>query len=427
MKRITWTFLLSLFTLLSFQSVSAQIVTINFSGTVDVVYGTSVYSPGTPVAGTISFDDSTPNTSPYPEHAEYRVNGPLPAQTGLTSLTIGSSTYTQNLNTGDAMFIVVNDVQDWSGAYPTIDVVDFTTCCQTGTLSNGLSIEMMHLSLNDGPNNPLSSNNLTSAFSSSSNFDSKTMGVFGSNGAGGYYDLQIKINSVSIGGAASAPTGPQNLVAFDSVVTRISDTTGQITSLIREGESITGNFTFDPNLIAMNPPNPEFAFYKAPGDDNNNISINFAGQTIVTNLNSNFKIEIRNYEPDIAGADRFFVSATIFEPIPLMNGSVIQDLRIEFINPPAQNLSSTDLLSSTPSDLSNGMLLTYLLKDATQMAVSLISVRHCQIFFKAQVTLRLCKQRIYSLLVVQHKCINSLMLLLFLILIVRQLFKCILN
>lgn len=72
------------------------------------------------------------------------------------------------------------------------------------------------------------------------------------------------------------------------------------------------------------------------------------------NLNSDFKIEIENNEPNVTltTPDRFNVSATMLNPVPLMNGSVIEDLRIEFVNPPAQNISSTELLASTPSDLS---------------------------------------------------------------------------
>lgn len=89
MKRITRIFLFSLFTLFSSQAVFSKTVTVQFSGTVNTVYGTSTHSPGTPVEGTFAFDDSTPNSSPYPEHAEYRMPSPLNAQMGFTSVKVG--------------------------------------------------------------------------------------------------------------------------------------------------------------------------------------------------------------------------------------------------------------------------------------------------------------------------------------------------
>lgn len=350
MKRITWIFLFSLFSLFSFQTAFAKTITVHFNGNVSYVNGTSGYSAGDAVEGTFVLDDSTPNSSPYPEHAEYRMLSPLSAQKGFTSLKVGNETFFPDPIGSDATVFVANDI--YPGPNGLIDDVSFDLCCQAGTFTNGDTVNNMHIIFNDDSNNPLSSNDLSAAMANLSNFKNIDMGINGSSFTAGYYDIQIKINTISVDGASSAANGPKNLVAFDSVVTRIDDPSGQTASLVREGDSITGNFTFDPNLVAMNPPNPEFAYYQAPGDDKNNISINFAGQTIVTNLNSDFKIEIHNYEPEIAGADRFFVSATLFNPIPLMNGSVIEDLRVEFINPPAQNLTSTDLLSSTPSDLS---------------------------------------------------------------------------
>lgn len=349
MKRITWIFLYSLFSLFAYQTVNAKNITVHFNGTVNTVNGSGNYSPGDVVEGTFVFDDSTPNTSPYPEHAEYRMLSPLSAQRGFTSLKVGNETFSPNLDGSDATVFIANDISN--GPSGSIDDVSFDLCCQAGAFSNGDHVNNMHIIFNDSMNNPLSSNDLSAALANLSAFAIKDMGINVSNG-GGYYNLQINIDNVSVEGGTSATNGPKNLVAFDSVVTRIDDSSGQVTSLVREGDSITGNFTFDPNLIAMNPSNPEFSFYQAPGDDKNNISINFAGQTIVSNLNSDFKIEIENHEPDTTAADRFNVNAIMFNPIQLENGSVIEDLRIEFINPPAQNLSSTDLLSSTPSDLS---------------------------------------------------------------------------
>lgn len=350
MKRITSALLFSLFTLFTSQVVLAKTITVQFNGTVATVYGTSVYSPGAPVEGTFTFDDSTPNNSPYPSHAEYRMSSPLNAQLGFTSLKVGGEIFHPNLDGSDATVFIANDIEN--GPNSTNDDVSFDQCCQTGSFSNGDHVDNMHIIFNDDSNNPLSSNDLTAAFSNLSVFNIKDMGINGSSSTAGYFNIQIKIQSVTVNGASSATNGPKNLVAFDSVVTRLDDPSGQIMSMIHEGESISGNFTFDPNLIAMNPPNPEFSFYQAPGDDKNNISINFAGQNIITHLDSDFKVEVHNSEAETSGADRYIVSAAIFNPIPLMNGALIQDLRIEFVNPPAQNLSSTDLLSSTPSALS---------------------------------------------------------------------------
>lgn len=249
----------------------------------------------------------------------------------------------------DATVFIANGLDFGDGKK--IDDVNFDQCCQAGSFSNGDNVDNMHIIFNDDINNPISSNDLSAAFSNLSAFNIKDMGINGSTLNGDYYHLQINIQSVTVDGASGATNGPKNLVAFDSVVTRIDDPSGQMMSTVHEGESITGNFTFDPNLMPMNPPNPEFAFYQAPGDDKNNISINFAGQTIVTNLDSDFKVEVHNREAGSSGADRYVVSAAIFNPIPLMNGGMVEDLRVEFINPPAQNLSSTDLLSSTPSNL----------------------------------------------------------------------------
>lgn len=360
MKRITWIFLFSLFTLFSSQSAFAKDITVQFNGTVTTVNGTSVYSPGQAVEGTFVVDDGTPNSSPYPEHAEYRIEPPLNAQKGFTSLKVGSEIFSPNLDGSSATVFIANDI--YPGPNGLIDDVSFDLCCQAGSFSNGDHVSNVHIILNDDSNNPLSSNDLSAAMASLSNFKNIDMGINGSSFTAGYYDIQIKINTISVEGTSSSPPGPKNLVAFDSVVTRIDDSTGLVSSLVREGDSITGNFTFNPELMAMNPPNPEFAFYQAPGDNENNISINFAGQTIVTNLNSDFKIEINNNEPEVAGADQYVVSATMFNPIPLMNGSVIEDLRVEFINPPAQNLSSTDLLSSTPSDLSKWYVANLIIK-----------------------------------------------------------------
>jgi len=360
MKRTTSIFLFSLFTLFSSQSAFAKDITVQFNGTVTMVNGTSDYSPGQAVEGTFVVDDGTPNSSPYPDHAEYRIEPPLNAQKGFTSLKVGSEVFYPNLDGNNATVFVANDIEYGPGS--TIDDVSFDTCCQAGAFSNGDHVSNMHIIFNDGSNNPLSSNDLSEAMANLSTFENMDMGINGSSYTAGYYDIQIKIESISSNASSSAGNGPKNLVAFDSLVTRIDDTTGQASSLVREGDSITGNFIFNPALIAMNPPNPEFSFYQAPGDEQNNISINFSGETISTNLNSDFKVEIRNYEPEIAGADQYIVSASLFNPIPLMNGSVIEDLRIEFINPPAQNLSSTDLLSSTPSDLSKWYVANLIIK-----------------------------------------------------------------
>ena len=351
MKRITWIFLFSFFTLFSSQSTFAKDITVQFNGTVTTVNGSSNYTAGQAVEGTFIIDDGTPNTSPYPGHAEYRIGEPLHAQHGFTSLKVGDEVFYPNLFDNSSTVFVTNDIEN--GPNSTTDDVSFDMCCQAGAFSNGDHVSNMHILFHDGLNNPLSSNDLTDAIANLSAFEIKDMGINGSYG-GVYYDIQIKIESISSDALPSAAVGPKNLVAFDSVVTQIDDSTGQVSSLIREGESITGNFTFDPDLVAMNPSNPEFAFYQAPGDEKNNISINFAGQTIVSNLNSDFKIEIENHEPNVTltTPDRFNVSATMLNPIPLMNGSVIENLRIEFVNPPAQNLSNTELLSSTPSDLS---------------------------------------------------------------------------
>lgn len=348
MKRITWIFLFSLF--LS-QAVFAKNITVQFSGTVTEANGTSSYSAGQAVEGTFVIDDGTPNSSSYSMHAEYRIDEPLNAQQGFTSLKVGSEVFYPNLFNNSAIVFVANDIEN--GPNLTADDVSFDMCCQAGAFSNGDHVSDMHIIFRDSVNNPLSSNDLTDAIANLSAFEIKDMGVSVSNAGGSYY-IQIKIETISSDASPSAGVGPKNLVAFDSVVTRIDDSTGQVSSFVREGDSITGNFTFDPDLVAMNPSNPEFSFYQAPGDDKNNISINFAGQSIVSNLNSDFKIEIENHEPstNLTTGDRFNVSATMLNPISLMNGSVIEDLRIEFINPPAQNLSNTELLSSTPSDLS---------------------------------------------------------------------------
>ena len=352
MKHITRIFLFSLFSFFLFHTAQAKTVTITFKGTVDSVNGTSVYSPGQVVEGTYSFDDSIPNSSPVPDHGEYRVMGPLPPETGFTSLKIGIDTFTPNVNTEEATVFVGNDIPDWNGVYPTIDDVGLTVCCQAGSLSNGLNVDHMYVAFNDGPNNPLSSNDLAPALSALSSFDTKTMGIFGSDNFGGWYDIQVKIDTVSVSGASAGPTGPGNLVAFDSVITDFSGSPGPLFEFLQQGESISGNFTFDPTLQDRLS-NPDIGLYETTGDSKNHVKLNIAGETFTSDNGYHFKIEIRDYPPEVAGPDTYILRINrIASVAPLANGLTINEVEIEFVNFPAQNLSNTDLLSSTPSDLS---------------------------------------------------------------------------
>ena len=65
---------------------SAEIITINFRGTVSTVSGsTSIANIGNIVEGSYSYDDAVPNTSTDPSnYAEYKLPSPVPDNLGFT-------------------------------------------------------------------------------------------------------------------------------------------------------------------------------------------------------------------------------------------------------------------------------------------------------------------------------------------------------
>lgn len=336
------------FSVMTIQVSVAEIVTIQFKGNVDFVNGVSSINSGDQVSGTYSFDTNTQNTSPISEFAEYRVNGPLPYNIGYQSLSIGNVSLTPNQDAWETAVFVADDVPSWDGLSQYMDNVAIIQCCPAGTLSNGLTVDGMSMDFSDSVNNPISSHDLKGALSNLASFSQKTMSLHGMDSSGYWYDIQIKITSVSLDGGNVA--APSNLVAFDSLITSINDPSGQLSPELRPGVVFDGYFTFDPSLPNMNPPGSQFAMYNSIGNEKNHMTLNLAGQNYKTDHLSDFNIQIENREPSESGPDIYEVDIPT-SAIQLANGSRVNQINLRFINLTRQKLTSTELLASTPSDL----------------------------------------------------------------------------
>lgn len=335
--------------LLFIQNTVAEIVTIQFSGSIETTSDNSKFNLGEPVSGSYSFDTNTPNTSPSPEFGEYRINGPLPSNIGYTNLNIGSQTFTPDPNTMEAIMFVANDVPAWDGLSETFDNIGIGQCCSAGSLSSGLVVNDIFIELYDGVKNPLSSTDLNSALSNLASFDKKTMYINGSDNFGNWYNVMVNLNSISVDGG-SVTEAPSNLVAFESLITEINDPYGQLSPMLRPGEVFNGYFTFDVALPNSNPPESNAAMYNSMGNENNHMELNLAGMSYKTDHMSDFNIRIENREPEQSGSDIYEIDIPT-SAIQLGNGSKVDQINLKFVNLTRQKLTSTELLSSTPTDL----------------------------------------------------------------------------
>lgn len=349
LKRITYFMYGITLCLIFIQNSVAEIVTIQFSGNIESTYGNNDFNIGDQVNGSYTFDTNTQNTSPSPDFGEYRINGPLPPNIGYQNLTIGNNTFTPDPNSMEAIMFIANDHPAWDGLSPTFDHIGIAQCCTSGTLSNGLTVSDIFIDLYDGINNPLSSIDLSSALNNLSSFDKKTMHINGMDNFGGWYNLQVNIASLTLDGGTTN-VAPSNLVAFDSLITSIDDPSRQLNTTLRQGETFSGYFTFDAALSNMNPPHMPMAIYNSIGNEKNHMELNLAGMNYKTDHLSDFNILIENREPDQSGPDIYEVDIPT-SAIQLENGSKVDQINLKFINLTRQKLTSTELLSSTPTDL----------------------------------------------------------------------------
>lgn len=335
----------------------AEIVTIHFEGTVrnintDLNYPNSDvgFSAGEVVSGTYSFDTNAPNNYTGTDFSEYRIDGPLPQNIGYTSFNIGSQTLTQGFSSYDATVFVDDEGPAWDGLSQSADIVGLGQCCDVGTLSNGLILEHVFLEFYDGVNNPISSEDLNVALSKTSSFDKKRMWMNARNDLGMWVSVEVDIFTTWVTGTEVSEPAASNLVAFDSLITFVDDPSGQLSPELRSGKVFDGYFTFDPSLPNLNPPDVPDAVYSSAGNEKNHMSLNLDGQNFRTDHLSGFEVRIENREPADTGADTYEVEIPT-SAIQLANGSRVDRISLRFINLTRKNLTNTELLASTPTDL----------------------------------------------------------------------------
>ena len=352
LRYLVYSFILSA---LATQVSVADIVTIQFEGSVSNINADLNYpnanvgfSVGDVVTGTYSFDTSVPNNYPGVDFSEYRVDGPLPQNIGYTNLSIGSNTLTQGSSSYDATVFVDDEGPSRDGLSLYADVVGLGQCCEVGSLSNGLILEHIFIEFYDGVNNPISSENLKMALSKVPSFDKKTMWINARDDNGMWVNVEVDISVASTNG--TIPTPASNLVGFDSLITSVDDPTGQLTPELRSGSEFSGYFTFDPTLENMKPPHMPSGMYHSPGNELNHMSLTLDGQNFKTDHNSDFNVFIENKELTETGADIYEIDIGT-GAIQLENGSRVDRINLKFINLTRQKLTSVELLSSTPVDL----------------------------------------------------------------------------
>ncbi len=247
---------------------SAEIITINFRGTVGTVSGnTSIANIGNIVEGSYSYDDAVPNTSTDPlNYAEYRLPSPVPDNLGFTSLSINGAALVRAPNISNATVFITNDMQDWNDPSLTIDDIGMDTCCDIGTI-NGQLINHAILQFNDNVNNPLTSNNISGIAASLNNFANKRIYIGTVDEFGNWISIEVDLEPVSIN-APLEPLPPPEIVNiyFKGMVTSVNGDS----TIASVGNTIEGTYSYDESTRNNSSDPANFAEYKAadPVPDN---------------------------------------------------------------------------------------------------------------------------------------------------------------
>lgn len=262
--------LLIITSILTFSSsiASAEIITINFRGTVSTVSGnTSIANIGNIVEGSYSYDDTVPNTSTDPlNYAEYRLPSPVPDNLGFTSLSINGASLVRAPDISHSNVFIANDMEDWNNPSQTIDDIGMDTCCDIGTI-NGQLINHAILQFNDNLNNPITSNNISGIEASLNNFSNKKIYIGTVDEFGSWISIEVDLEPVSIN-APLEPLPPAKIVNiyFKGMITSVNGDS----TIASVGNIIEGTYSYDESTRNTSHDPDNFAEYKAadPVPDN---------------------------------------------------------------------------------------------------------------------------------------------------------------